>query len=215
MLLSQHTQLHHRGCMRSEVTAFDEVFPIHADAFQHRRDFFFIQFQKRQQTFQKRKFQLLGRHTLHSKRIVFKKFLLTGEIHLCIPHGHHLKYGLIVNYKCNSLDKYTSLCYLKTRRLSKLFYHSLAPHRQLVNGKLPCTLKISHPSPKTILAGEVCRDAAKPASVPRRSQRRVRQQKAAGQERVWRMVTGKEKTVRLLQQSDGAPRFGKHRLQLC
>ena len=61
MLLSQHTQLHHRGCMRSDVTAFDEVFPIHADAFQHRRDFFFIQFQKRQQTFQKRKFQLLGR----------------------------------------------------------------------------------------------------------------------------------------------------------
>jgi hypothetical protein len=43
----------------------------------------------------------------------------------------------------------------------------------------------------------------------------VRQQKAAGQERVWSMVTGKEKTVRLLQQSDGAPRFGKHGLQLC
>jgi len=38
----------------------------------------------------------------------------------------------------------------------------------------------------------------------------VRQQKAAGQERVWSMVTGKEKAVRLLQQSDGAPRFGKH-----
>ena len=55
-------------------------------------------------------------------------------------------------------------------------------------------LKISHPSPKTILAGEVRRDAAKAASVPRRSQRRVRQQKAAGQERVWRMVTGKEKS---------------------
>jgi len=76
-------------------------------------------------------------------------------------------------------------------------------------------LKISHPSPKTILAGEVCRDAAKAASVPRRSQRRARQQKAAGQERVWGMVTGKEKAVRLLQQSDGAPRFGKHGLQLC
>ena len=53
------------------------------------------------------------------------------------------------------------------------------------------------------------------ASVSRRSQRRVRQQKAAGQERVWGMETGKEKTVRLLQQSDGAPRFGKHGLQLC
>ena len=79
-------------------------------------------------------------------------------------------------------------------KLSKLFYHSLSPHRQLVNGKLPCTLKISHPSPKTILAGEVCRDAVKAASVPGRSQRRVRQQKAAGQERVWRMVTGKEKS---------------------
>jgi len=43
----------------------------------------------------------------------------------------------------------------------------------------------------------------------------VRQQKAAGQERVWSMATGKEKAVRLLQQSDGAPRFGKHGLQLC
>ena len=154
---------------------------------------------------EERKLQLLGRHALHSKRIVFKKLFLAGEIHLCIPHGCHLKYGLIVNYKCNSLDKYTSMCYLETRKLSKLFYHSLALHRQLVNGKLLCTLKISHPSPKTILAGEVCRDAAKAASVPRRSQRRARQQKAAGQERVWRMVT-----VRLLQQSDGAPRFGKH-----
>ena len=194
MLLSQHTQLHHRGCMRSEVTAFDEVFPIHADAFQHRRDFFFIQFQKRQQTFQKRKFQLLGRQPLHSERIIFKELLLTGEIHLCIPHSRHLKYGLIVNYKCNSLDNNIALCYLKIRKLSKLFYHSLASHRQLVNEKLLCTLKISHPSPKTILAGEVCRDAAKAASVPRRSQRRVRQQKAAGQERVWRMVTGKEKS---------------------
>ena len=55
----------------------------------------------------------------------------------------------------------------------------------------------------------------KAASVPGRSQRRVRQQKAAGQERVWRMAIEKEKAVRLLQQSDGAPRFGKHGLQLC
>ena len=39
------------------------------------------------------------------ERIIFKELLLTGEIHLCIPHSRHLKYGLIVNYKCNSLDK--------------------------------------------------------------------------------------------------------------
>ena len=191
MLLGQHAKLYHCGCICFTVVAFDKALPIHADAFQHRRDFFFVEFQKCQKTFQKRKLQLLGRHALHSKRIVFKKLFLPGEIHLCIPHDSHLKYGLIVNYKCNSLDKRIGLCYLKTRRLSKSFYHSLAPHRQLVNGKLPCTLKISHPSPKTILAGEVCRDAARAASVPRRSQRRVRQQKAAGQERVWRMAVKK------------------------
>ena len=128
ILMIDDTQLYHCGCICFTVAAFNKAFPIHADALEHRRDFFFVEFQKCQQTFQKRKLQLLGRHALHSKRIVFKKLLLPGEIHLRIPHSSHLKYGLIVNYKCNSLDKYTVLCFLKSRNCLNYFiivYHRI------------------------------------------------------------------------------------------
>ena len=38
---------------------------------------------------------------------------------------------------------------------------------------------------------------------------------AEDRRRICVVMPTKEKTVRLLQQSDGAPRFGKHGLQLC
>ena len=38
---------------------------------------------------------------------------------------------------------------------------------------------------------------------------------AEGRRRIGAVMPTKKKTVRLLQQSDGMPRFGKHGLQLC
>ena len=38
---------------------------------------------------------------------------------------------------------------------------------------------------------------------------------AEGRRHICVVMPTKKKTVRLLQQSDGAPRFGKHGLQLC
>ena len=65
MLLGQHAKLYHRGCICFTVTGFDKTLLIHADAFEHRRDFFFVQFLKCQTTFCRRNTSLYTRATFY------------------------------------------------------------------------------------------------------------------------------------------------------
>ena len=89
-------------------------------------------------------------------------------------------------------------------------------------------MTIEYPSQEMIHAGEVTPGRRSKAVERTKAVKTLcRSNKAAGQERVRCVAENKErgeetyivptkrKTAELLQQSSGAPRFGKHGLQLC